>query len=128
MRFILVALPALFALLARPCFAAEVHHHDNETEAVDKFYSEWQRPDMRRDDGERYYSCCNRTDCHATVVQKGDGGDLYARSHDGLRWVKIPDELIEQNQTDPRESPDGRNHACISKADEVFCFTYGEGT
>jgi hypothetical protein len=90
------------------------------------FYSHWDNPRLRMEDGRRYSSCCGLKDCYPTEVSKR-GDQIYARSHDGLRWVLVPSSAIEQNYPDEEESPDGQSHVCMNEYDVVFCFTLGTG-
>jgi hypothetical protein len=49
-------------------------------------------------------------------------------------WILVPEEKLEHNSwapgikapRDPRDSPDGRSHACIS-GDTVYCAVIGDG-
>ena len=83
-------------------------------------------PSARNADGTRQTSCCSDKDCYPTEIRKVSG-KLFAQSHDGLRWVLVPEHLIEQNNDDARESPDGSNHVCMNSQDIIYCFTYGGG-
>jgi hypothetical protein len=105
------------------------HSHPREdAELHDKFYSTWMRPNGGR---ERTSSCCNKSDCYpAKVRRRGDQWEFQRR--EDRAWIPIPDDLIEQNQADPRESPDERSHVCapspyIAYSVKVFCFTFGAG-
>jgi hypothetical protein len=108
----------ILALLIAPAIA-QVHHHDGETAEVDKFYSEWMRPDNPN------LSCCNKLDCYATEV-KVKGGTWFARQRESGNWVTVPPGKIEQI----KDSPDGRSHVCMSPNTEapiVFCLKLGGG-
>lgn len=107
------------------CFSAlaqEHHHPPQDAEIHEKFYSNWMRPDLPN------YSCCNKKDCYPAEAKFRDGFWYAKRREDGA-WIKIPPEKIEQR----RDSPDGRNHVCMSPpnpySDEpnVFCFISGSG-
>lgn len=92
----------------------EYHTHkpDWATPELDAFYSSWMKPDVRNDKGERYASCCNYTDCKPTpVVQRKDGSYWVEVEGD---WFPLLPTKLEENQLDPRDSPDGQSHACLS--------------
>jgi len=114
-------LSSILFLLVVPA-AAQVHHHDGASKQVDEFYSKWMVPPNRES------SCCNKVDCYATEA-KQQGGTWYARRREDGEWVPVPAKLIEQNQVDPRESPDGLTHVCMrppeSSNSRVLCFTLG---
>ena len=104
----------------------EHHHPPQDMEIHRKFYSTWNRPNG----GEpRPYSCCNEHDCYPAAF-KNVGGTWFALRREDKRWVVIPDNLMEHNQRDPRESPDGRNHVCMQApglSNQVYCATLGSG-
>ena len=85
-------------------------------------------PDKRDTFGARWQSCCNQRDCEqAEIVAKG--GKLYVRNHKMApgRDVLIPENLLESNQPDPRESPDEFSHVCMDLSGEVLCAVLGGG-
>ncbi len=43
------------------------------------------------------------------------------------RWYTVPHGISEAEQTDARDSPDGRSYVCIAGA-QVICFVPGAGT
>lgn len=102
-----------------------------EQEKIYNFYSGWMRPKGPFQGVQhRKISCCNKTDCFPVAE---------IRVRDGVYRIKIeyPDgkvsgeysvnpSIIESNQEDPRESPDGRSHACIIGG-VVACFVEGSG-
>lgn len=115
------ALVALTVLL----WPARAQHTTAEHELHQKFYSNWMRPG-----GEgrqhRYTSCCSQRDCSpATIVMKD--GRYYVRNHKMApnQDVLIPERLLESNQPDPRESPDGQSHACLDHTGQVLCVVLG---
>lgn len=89
----------------------------------DHFYATWLRPEMRTQAGQRQYSCCNERDC-APARFKNVGGAWFGQKLGTTRWQPIPDRLMEQNQPDPRESPDGQSHLCSTEW-HVFCAVLG---
>lgn len=114
-------------------FGQEMHHAPSEMDLHDKFYANWLRPTMRLPSGERNYSCCGKGDCYPTQFKTGKNGHTYfmrktigpdGERHETGEWVMVPDSLIEANQPDPRESPDGQSHVCESGMN-VFCAVLG---
>lgn len=104
------------------------HNHPPELSQLhETFYNKWMRPNIRNSDGERTNSCCNKEDCFPTPVRrKGDGYEALDR--DRQTWVFFSKELIEQEQTDPVESPDHQSHACIRPYSKTpLCVTLGSG-
>jgi hypothetical protein len=125
--FVSVACLVLLSFIV-PAFAQHVHK-DGSTydEALGRFYANWKQPINRDQDGARVVSCCSDMDCEpAEIVMKG--GKYYVRNHKMAQGkdVLVPDHLIEQNQRDMKESPDGRNHACLNYSG-ILCVTLGAG-
>jgi len=108
---------------------AEEHIHPNEvvSDHVGRFYEKWQRPDLRRSDGERYYGCCSRMDCFVPKIEYR-GGELYVWHEKTDKWVHIPAALIERNYADGLNSPDAQNHACINSSGFPLCYVDAAGT
>lgn len=105
---------------------AHGHHPAKDMALHEQFYSKWERPNLRRPDGSRHSSCCNNEDCFPTPVRQR--GSVYeALSRDKTHWVQVPPHLLEENQPDPVESPDGQSHACIGSMDYVYCAVRGTG-
>lgn len=121
---------AIFLMWAACSFAQEGHNHPEDDVAIhEKFYSTWQRPDQRTSVGDRYQSCCNKQDCYPAQIKREAGSYWYKRREDG-KWLIIPEENLEYNQQDARESPDGRNHVCAQPPgsnDKLFCAVLGSG-
>lgn len=120
----LVAVVVLFIVLLWS-MAALAQHPSEHAELHDKFYSTWLRPEMRSPAGQRQYSCCNNKDC-APARFKNVSGAWFGQKLGTTQWQAIPDRLMEQNQPDPRESPDGQGHLC-SSGWHVFCAVLGGG-
>lgn len=120
MRYALVGL--LFILT--PVDAQVLHHHEGMTPEVDQFYSYWLRPNLGRP---RNSSCCNRLDCYPVEAQMR-GGHWFFKHRETQQWKIVPDGLVEHEQADPKESPDGRNHVCASPYGHVYCFVVGSLT
>jgi len=115
----------------RQTFGQEHHSHPPQDEALhDKFYSTWMRPVKFGLNTRRTISCCSKLDCYPAEVKR-EGGTWFVKQRETGNWVVVPDEIIEQNQPDPRESPDGRAHVCLQASFEapmLYCFTHGGGT
>lgn len=126
--FVIGALAALVAAVSVVKGDEDHPGHPPQDQSLhDQFYSTWNRPDMRDDKGNRYASCCNKEDCYSTPM-KNVGGTWLALKRETQQWVVVPNALIEQNQADTRESPDGQSHACINKyTNQVYCATIGSG-
>lgn len=117
-----IYLVATFANAFQPPTAIIPHDHSGE---VGKFYETWKKPNMRNAAGQRIFSCCNKSDC-APVEIVIKNGSTYVRGHflSPNEDVHFPDYLHEHNQPDARESPDGRNHACLN-ASGPLCLVLG---
>jgi hypothetical protein len=100
-----------------------VHHHDGMSAEVDRFYSSWLVPNGGNP---RLSSCCSKTDCSPAEIRRVAGHWEGRRLRDSL-WVTIPEKLIESNQGDPRESPDGLSHLCLNGSGAVLCAVLGSG-
>jgi hypothetical protein len=119
----LIVIAAMLLVYLLPAGAQEIHHHDGQTEVVDKFYSTWLAPNRGQP---RVSSCCNKMDCSPADIKR-ENGHWYGRRRTDANWSFIPDALIESNQGDPRESPDGQNHICISTGGVPLCAVLGSG-
>ncbi len=100
--------------------------HPQDLATHDTFYQTWLIPNGH---AERKRSCCNKQDCYPTPIRYRDGQYWAQRREDG-KWLGIPKGILEQNQDDPRESPDHQSHACIAppqNGDYVYCATLGAG-
>lgn len=131
MRILLVGLLLSGYLLALSFISltfGQDHNHPPQDAALhEEFYNTWNRPDIRNDAGERTASCCNKRDCFPTPIRKVNG-QWQALDRQTQKWIVIPDNKMEHNQIDPRESPDGQSHACISPDNEFpFCAVLGSG-
>ncbi len=118
----LIALAVLFAFVA-VAFGDE-HGHPPQDEAMhDKFYSSWFIPPNRS------RSCCNKQDCYPTEIKR-IGGQWHALRREDGEWIPFSADLLEENQGDSRDSPDGRSHVCMQAPgyyDYVFCAVRGSG-
>lgn len=96
---------------------SQEHNHPPEDAGIhESFYKDWMRPNRPTQ------SCCNKMDC-APAEARMVGGQWHARRKTDTQWFRIPTETIEQR----RDSPDGRNHLCVSHGGEVLCFIAGAG-
>ncbi len=116
----------LGGILAQASMMAHAHDiataKSPEEARVFQFYATWMRPP------ERSMSCCNMQDCH-TVQVKRTGGEWYfldAIDQQPPAWRQIPPGRLEQNVSDPRESPDGESHVCFNRM-YVLCAVLGSG-
>lgn len=109
--------------------AQDHSHPPQDAELHDKFYSTWYKPNGGNP---RVMSCCNRHDCYPSQIELRNGR-YYARRREDLKWIRIPDGVLEHNQSDPRESPDAQSHICAPPpypgvvSDTVYCAVLGSG-
>ena len=114
---------AIIIALMVPAFSMEQHDHNSLGLAGD-FYAGWKRPTQ---EGPRVSSCCNQKDCHQALV-RGSVGHWEYMSHITGRWTTLPEGILEHNQEDPRESPDGLPHVCEQfPSGKVLCAVLGGG-
>ena len=90
-----------------PAWTLELHDHTKL--GAGEFYSTWKRPNVPG--ANRQHSCCNERDCYQAQV-RGVPGHWEYKSRVTGRWRILPEGLLEHNQPDPRESPDGFTHVC----------------
>ncbi len=76
--------------------------------------------------GHRTQSCCNKTDCRPVDQVEIKNGQMWARLESSHEWYKVDPSIIESNQGDPRDSPDGRSHGCVIGG-VMACFVEGSG-
>jgi hypothetical protein len=103
-----------------------VQHHSHpprDAELHEQFYSTWNMPNGGK---ERITSCCNKHDCYPTQFRQRNGRWQFLRRED-QQWVSIPDGLMEHEQSDPRESPDGQSHVCAPPSGRPYCAAAGSG-
>ncbi len=113
-------------LLATAAVRAQEHDHA-ALGAAGEFYSKWSRPKGNFSGiGHRTQSCCNRSDCFPVAETRMDRGRYIVRPEGSMLWYRVDPAIIESNQTDPRESPDGRSHVCIVGG-LAACFVEGGG-
>ncbi len=129
LRFFNVALVAIFVFLATITIVYGQHTHEG---AVGNFYKTWRQPDLVNL-GSRYVSCCGEADCRPIYDFKKTGAPYGAWAirviNNDLtisQWYTVSDRVWEDQTPDPRESPDGRGHACIN-AGRVVCAVRASG-
>jgi hypothetical protein len=132
----------LFVLCLSSCGTpAYAHEHQAGETAEQAQTTEWLRR-WRRPTGEfagvphRHDPCCyvdgKDQDCFLVkerrivdgvleVFPESEGHPLYDR------WYPVNTGVTEEDQKDPRDSPDGRSYVCIS-GQLVICFVNGSGT
>ena len=136
MRYLLAFGVSLAVLVAVSAYGHEVNPNmTKEQQDIAKMYSRWMRPQGHYEGiGHRKTSCCNMTDCGVVIESRRSpkGGldvrvqNPYLTVEQEELWYHVPESIMEINQPDPVESPDGRAHACII-AGEVVCYTAGDG-
>src|SRR6266550_4164210 len=116
-RLWLAFITVLLLLITCPLTPGNAHDasmaqnsHDAE---VFEFYAKWMRPGGSYGVGHRTNSCCNRSDCFPVAEITRQQGNYFVRPEGSVEWYKVPTSVIESNQADPRESPDGLSHVCI---------------
>lgn len=113
---------AIILALMGQAWALEQHDHAQLGAAGD-FYGTWKRPNPG---GPRTASCCSLQDCHQALV-RGSAGHWEFMSRATGRWRVLPEVLLEHNQDDPRESPDGLPHVCEDYTGKILCAVIGDG-
>jgi hypothetical protein len=109
----------LLFFLVIPIAPSFAHVHN----AID--YSKWLMPDVRTTDGKRQGSCCNSIDCAPRPSRFKDGGWQVFWA-EGNKWLKVPDQKVENGLSDEWDPKDNMGHACISQLGNVYCFRAGE--
>jgi len=114
---------SLLVVAVSRAFSQEHHHPPAHEELHEKFYKTWLIPNGGE---QRTRSCCDKKDCYPTKF-KNEGGTWFFMHRETGTWKPIPAGLMEYEQRDPRESPDGQNHVCASDYGYVFCAVLGGG-
>lgn len=113
----------LFLVLSLLCItpAFGQHDHGKLSPEVARFYETWTMPDQRT------ASCCNRTDCDTRQVKQVAGVWTFFHQETN-KWYPIPENRLEHNTPDPRDSPDGQPHVCANLlTGNVYCAVLGGG-
>lgn len=122
---IAIWLAAAIALLGAHQTRGQDHMHPpQDAQLHEQFYKTWNKPNVRNDKDERTQSCCNLVDCYPTTIKKINGDWLYLH-RETQTWKTIPPYILEHNQSDPRESPDGGSHVCATATGVLYCATLG---
>jgi hypothetical protein len=113
-------------------FAQNHKHPPEHAQLHEQFYASWNKPNVRSPSGERTMSCCSKMDCYPAQIRKRGTQFEVLRREDQV-WVPVPADLMEHNQPDPRESPDGRAHVCMGspynwQQGQLYCIVMGNGT
>lgn len=111
------------------CARAEEPHDHAAMGDRGKFYSEWRRPKGNFTGiVHRGYSCCNKNDCDVVIAVDVRAGRVFAKlAREPNHWYPVDPAIVESNQGDPRESPDGLSHGCVIGG-VMACFVEGGGT
>ena len=131
----LVAVVCMIVLASSAC-AHEAHEATSPEQArVYEFYNTWMRP-TGSDAGiaHRAISCCNKQDCSRVLATRRNKQTQWLEVQvcmenevcDPDRWYPVDPAHVEENQPDPRESPDGAAHACVIGG-KVRCYVGGGG-
>lgn len=133
---VVLVIAALWAVMAMaqddPLHTGHTHQGD-----VGQFYQTWPRP------LDRSSSCCGNQDCRPILqMRKHPGGKLAFNSQiaDATwevliyvpwdrqpEWMAVADMIWEDARPDPRESPDGHSHACVTYSGYVICAVRASG-
>lgn len=141
--FIVLGIMAVAYLLATCCARAHEHQAGESTQqaAVVEFYRTWHRPKGEFSVVHRQASCCwsdgPNQDCFPVGGRKVIDGvewltpdvseaSTQAQLAFGGRWWPNKYHTAEDEQVDPRESPDGRSHMCVT-GDAIICYVRGWG-
>lgn len=130
-------------LVVTPTYAHE--HQPGETSEqarVVEFYKTWHRPKGEFSITHRSPMCCygdgRQQDCFPVLArrinEKGEeeltpdvtGAATEAQAEYGGKWYPNVFHVTEDEQIDPRDSPDGRSHMCVS-GQAVICYVRGWG-
>jgi hypothetical protein len=117
----LILIGLLGLLLASPAHGHDMAKaHTRTEERVFEFYSTWMRPP------ERNFSCCDQRDCTVVEIKREGTHWFFMDKIYQHGWRYIPEDRLEHNWTDARESPDGSSHVCFN-ATYVLCAVLGSG-
>lgn len=130
-------------LLLAACFSigmAFAHEHTPGETAAQKrkvdFLQQWRRPKGIFAVEHRFLGCCYSTgenqDCFAVKQTRMVDGvrEVFPDSEGHKefdRWFKLDTGVNEDEQPDPKESPDGRSYVCI-QGNQVVCYVGGIGS
>lgn len=126
--------------------ALNAHEHmageSPEQARVVQFYKTWKRPKGDYSIVHRVGSCCYgdgaSQDCFPVLARRVNaqgqeeltpdvtGAATEAQAQYGGRWFPNNKHVTEDEQPDPRESPDGRSHMCVA-GEMIVCYVRGWG-
>ncbi len=126
---------------------AHAHEHmagESEAQArVVEFYKTWKRPKGEFAINHRQSSCCYgdgaSQDCFPVLAMRKDkdgfwevmpdvtGAHTQAQAEYGGKWYSLRYHIGEDEQPDPRSSPDGRSHVCVS-GQAAVCYVPATGS
>lgn len=127
----------LWGMIGHYAFAHEHQAGESEEEArTIEFLRNWKRPRGPYNIGHRVSTCCYiggmQQDCFPVKETRIEHGVTFVfpdtEGHiEYARWYQIPEGVAEDEQPDPRESPDGRSYVCVA-GNNVICYVRGSGT
>lgn len=126
---------------------AQAHEHMHgesvEQARVIEFYRTWYRPKGDFSVVHRQSSCCYsqgaNQDCFPVLAERTrpdgvrevmpdvTGASTQAQANYGGKWYALTHHINENEQPDPRESPDGRSHVCVA-GEAAVCYVPGTGS
>src|SRR5260221_13659920 len=102
----LVAAWACVVIITSRVNAQTGHTHEGD---VGQFYLTWGQP------GNRGFGCCDRTHCRPAAALRRNRAGYEVQIPGRDWWYPVGNDIWEDAQPDPRESPDGANHVCLMK-------------
>lgn len=141
---LVVVLTCVCVLISAIPLRAHEHMPGENTEQarIIEFYKTWKRPKGEFSVIHRQSSCCYgdgaQQDCFPVlqerINEKGQrevmpdvtGAHTQAQAEYGGKWYPLIYNIEENKQIDPRESPDGRSHVCVT-GEAAVCYVPGFG-
>jgi len=144
--FIAIAALVIVAMIYALVATAHAHEHaageSTEQARIVDFYKTWKRPKGEFAVTHRAGYCCYgdgaRQDCFPVLQERVNargirevmpdvtGAHPQAQIEYGNKWYPLVYGIEENKQPDPRESPDGRSHVCVS-GEAAICYVPGYG-
>ena len=134
-----IALALLLSSTLGLIVSANAHDHSPQESPEQARVIEWLRTWKRPQSGgfgHRVMSCCYisglQQDCFAvreTRMTPDGAYEVFPETEGHIEyahWYRVPHNVEEANQPDPRESPDSRSYVCIA-GNVVICFVAGAG-
>lgn len=136
----------ILVLFMATIYKAKAHEHmageSTEQARVIEFYKTWHRPKGDFSMTHRVGLCCyaggDSQDCFPVLAQRTNekgiievtpdvsGATTMVQARYGGKWWPLIHNIEEDKQPDPRESPDGRSHMCVTDS-VVLCYVAGAG-